>query len=145
MQTSDPAVTIPDNANSASTPADAARTASGNHFGSGDAASVRRPILVLTPMSAPIACTARTPPKARSALGVCSSVITEAASWITASSSAAISSGPPSADATTQRVTNHDEFGAVAAAVVFAVPHTIARTGSNGMTPSSRPPIETGT
>ena len=64
---------------------------------------------------------------------------------MTASEIAAISSGPPSADATTQRVTNHDACGEVAAAVVRAVPHTIASTGSSGITPSSRPPIDTGT
>ncbi len=68
---------------------------------------------------------------------------------------AAASSGPPSADATTQRITNHDAVpdvagpaapvADVAAAVVRAVPHTIASTGSSGITPSSRPPIETGT
>src|SRR4029077_11435797 len=77
------------------------------------------------------------------------------ASWMTASEIAAISRGPPSADATTQRVTNHDTVpdvagpaapeGEVAAAVVRAVPHTIASTGNNGITPSSRPPIDTGT
>ena len=33
----------------------------------------------------------------------------------------------------------------MAAAVVRAVPHTIARTGSSGITPSSLPPIDTGT
>ena len=64
---------------------------------------------------------------------------------MTASEIAAISSGPPSAEATTQRVTNHDDWGEVAAAVVRAVPHTIASTGNNGITPSSRPPIDTGT
>src|SRR5829696_5082532 len=64
---------------------------------------------------------------------------------MTANEIAAINSGPPRADPTTQRVTNHDACGDVAAAVVRAVPHTIASTGSNGITPSSRPPIETGT
>ena len=33
----------------------------------------------------------------------------------------------------------------VACAVVRAVPHTIKSTGSSGITPSSRPPIEIGT
>ena len=72
---------------------------------------------------------------------------------MTASAIAVISSGPPSADATTQRITNHDALPAdaaapdadVAAAVVRAVPHTIASIGSSGITPSSRPPIDTGT
>ena len=64
---------------------------------------------------------------------------------MTASASAAISSGPPSAEATTQRMTNHDACGAMAADVVRAVPHTIASIGSSGMTPSSRPPMDTGT
>ena len=96
-------------------------------------------------MTAPIACTASTPPKARSAFGVCSSVSTDEASWMTASEMAAMSSGPPSADATIHRMTNQDPRGGVAAAVVRAVPHTMASTGSSGMTPSSRPPIDTGT
>ena len=83
--------------------------------------------------------------KARNALGVCSSVRTDDASWMTANAIAAISSGPPSADATTQRMTNHDDaLAEVAAAVVRAVPHTISSTGSSGITPSSRPPIEIG-
>src|SRR5690348_11964049 len=64
---------------------------------------------------------------------------------MTASEIAAISNGPPSADATIQRMTNHEPCGGVAAAVVRAVPHTIASTGSSGITPSSRPPIEIGT
>ena len=102
-----------------------------------------------------MACTASTLPNARSACGVCNSVSTDAASWMTARAIAVISSGPPSADATTQRMTNHDALpdvagpaapeADVAAAVVRAVPHTIASTGSSGITPSSRPPIETGT
>ena len=58
---------------------------------------------------------------------------------------AAISSGPPNAEATIHRMTNQDPCGGVAAAVVRAVPHTIASTGSSGITPSSRPPIDTGT
>ena len=33
----------------------------------------------------------------------------------------------------------------MAAAVVRAVPHTISSTGSSGITPSSLPPIDTGT
>ena len=64
---------------------------------------------------------------------------------MTANEIAAISSGPPSADATIQRVTNHDDRSEVAAAVVRATPHTISSTGSSGITPSSRPPIEMGT
>ena len=64
---------------------------------------------------------------------------------MTASEMAAISSGPPSAEATIHRMTNQDPCGGVAAAVVRAVPHTIASTGSSGITPSSRPPIDTGT
>ena len=90
-------------------------------------------------------CTASTPPKARDAFGVCSSVRTDDASWITANAIAAMSIGPPTADATTQRTTNHELPGRMAAAVVRAVPHTIASTGSSGITPSSLPPIETGT
>ena len=58
---------------------------------------------------------------------------------------AAISIGPPTADATTQRTTNHELPGRIAAAVVRAVPHATASTGSRGITPSSRPPIDTGT
>jgi hypothetical protein len=143
--TSEPTITTPERPTSASTPAAAARNASGNHFGSGDAINVRRPRRDPTPIAAPIACTASTPPNARSALGVCSSVSTDAASWMTASEIAAISRGPPIAEATTQRVTNHDPCGEVADAVVRAVPHTIASTGSSGITPSSRPPMDTGT
>ena len=138
-------MTTPDSPSSASTPAVAARSASASHSGSGDVASARRPTREPTPIAAPIACTASTPPKARSAFGVCSSVSTDAASWMTASAIAAISSGPPSADATIQRVTNQEPVAGVARAVVRAVPHTIASTGSSGITPSSRPPIETGT
>ncbi len=103
------------------------------------------PALDPTPIAAPIACTANTPANARNALGVCSSVSTDAASWTTASEMAAMSSGPPNAEATIQRMTNQDPCGGVAAAVVRAVPHTIASTGSSGITPSSRPPIDTGT
>ena len=58
---------------------------------------------------------------------------------------AAISSGPPRAEATIHRMTNHDAVVGVACAVARAVPHTISSTGSNGITPSSRPPIEIGT
>ena len=87
----------------------------------------------------------QTPANARSALGDCSSVSTDEASWMTAKEMAAISSGPPSAEATIQRMTNQDAGGGVAAAVVRAVPHTIASTGSSGITPSSLPPIDTGT
>ena len=58
---------------------------------------------------------------------------------------AAISSGPPNAEAMIHRMTNQDPCGGVAAAVVRAVPHTMASTGSSGITPSSRPPIDTGT
>ena len=64
---------------------------------------------------------------------------------MTASAIAVISNGPPSADATTQRTTSHDEYTDVARAVLRAVPHTINRIGSSGSTPSSRPPIEIGT
>src|SRR4029077_2264776 len=143
--TREPTITTPERPTSANTPAAAARNASGNHFGNWDAVNVRRPTRDPTPSAAPIACTASTAPNARKAFGVCSSVSTEAASWMTASEIAAISRGPPSADATTHRVTNHDACGEVAAAVVRPVPHTIASTGNNGITPSSRPPIDTGT
>lgn len=64
---------------------------------------------------------------------------------MTANRMAAIRIGPPNAEATTQRVTNQEELAAVAAAVVRAVPQIIASTGSRGITPSSRPPIDTGT
>ena len=90
-------------------------------------------------------CTTSTLTKARRALGVCSSVSTVDASWMTASAMAAISNGPPSADATTQRTTSHDEYGEVARAVLRAVAHTINIAGSSGRTPSSRPPMEIGT
>ncbi len=71
--------------------------------------------------------------------------MTDDASWMIARAIAAISSGPPSAEATTQRTTSHDEWGVVARAVLRAVAQIIRRTGSSGITPSSRPPIETGT
>lgn len=71
--------------------------------------------------------------------------MTDDASWITARQIAAISSGPPNADAITHRTTSHDEYGEVASAVVRAVPHTINMAGNRGITPSSRPPIEIGT
>ena len=106
--TSDPAVTTPESPSNASTPAAAARTESPSQFGSGEAANARRPTRDHTPIAAPTACTTSTLVNARSALGVCSSVITEDASWMTASAMAAISKGPPSADAMTQRITSHD-------------------------------------
>ena len=105
----------------ASTPAAAARNASGSQLGSGEEISRRRPVRALTPSNAPIAWTMNTPPKARSASGVCNSVSTDEASWMTARQIAAISTGPPRADATTQRVTNHDVL-VVAADVVREVP-----------------------
>src|SRR4051794_16406544 len=71
--TSEPTMTTPERPTSASTPAVAARTASGNHVGSREASNVRRPMREATPIAAPIACTAKTPPNARSAFGVCSS------------------------------------------------------------------------
>ena len=64
---------------------------------------------------------------------------------MTASAIAAISSGPPSADATIHLITNHDVSDLVAAAVVRAVPHTIRSIGSSGITPSSAPEMDTGT
>ena len=64
---------------------------------------------------------------------------------MTANEIAANSSGPPSADATIQRMTNQEALAGVACAVVRAVPHTISSTGSSGIAPSSRPPIEIGT
>ena len=114
-------MTTPDRPIRAITPTKAARKASGNHFGSGESSSSRGPTREPTPSSAPIMCTINTLPKARSASGVWSSVSTDAASWITARQIAAISTGPPSAEATTQRVTNHDAL-VVALAVVRAVP-----------------------
>ena len=119
--TRDPAVITPESPISANTPAAAARTASNNQLGSGDDLSIRRPTREPTPATAPIACTTSTPPNARSASGVCRSVRTDAASWMTARQSAAIRIGPPTAEATTQRVTNQDAL-VVAAAVVRAVP-----------------------
>ena len=73
-------MTNPDSPSSASTPAVAARSESASQSGSGDAASARRPTRDPTPMTAPSACTTRTLVNARNALGVCSSVITDAAS-----------------------------------------------------------------
>ena len=96
-------------------------------------------------MNAPMACTTSTLRKARNALGVCNSVMTDPASWMTASAIAAISSGPPRADAKIHRMANHEAVVVVASAVARAVPHTISSTGSSGITPSSRPPIEIGT
>ena len=63
--TRDPAVTTPDRPTSASTPAVAARNASGSQSGSGEPCTVRRPTCDATPSAAPIACTASTAPKAR--------------------------------------------------------------------------------
>jgi len=113
--------------------------------GNGVLRTSRGPTREPTPSKAPKRCTPSTPVKARNAFGVCNSVSTDDASWMTASAIAAISIGPPSADATIHRTTNQDAPGAVAAAVVRAVPHTINSTGSRGMTPSSLPPMETGT
>lgn len=78
--TSDTAVTAPERPKRASTPAVAARNASGSQPGRGEAASVRRPTFEPTPINAPITCTISTLQNARRALGVCSSLITEAAS-----------------------------------------------------------------
>ena len=138
-------MTAPDNPSSASTPAIAGLPASATHLGIPEAVNKRMPARDPTPIAAPIACTASTPANARSALGVCSSVSTDAASWTTAKEMAAMSSGPPNADAKIHRMTNQDPCGGVATAVVRAVPHTIASTGSSGITPSSVPPIDTGT
>ena len=143
--TSEAAVIAADRPNSVSTPAAAARRESPSHVGSGQPCSSLRPVREPTPSTAPIPCTASTEPNARSAFGVCSSVNTDAASWMTARAIAAISSGPPSADATIQRITNQERVSGVARAVVRAVPQTIASTGSSGSTESSRPPIVTGT
>ena len=119
--TRDPATMTPDSPINASTPAAAARTASITQLGSGDDVSSRRPTREPTPTTAPIKCTTNTPLNARNASGVCRSVRTDAASWMTARHSAAMSTGPPIADATTQRVTNQDAL-VVAAAVMRAVP-----------------------
>src|SRR6516164_6316070 len=115
---------MPERPTSANTPAAAARAESPSQLGSDDAASARRPTRDDTPIAAPMAWTASTFAKARRALGVCSSVITDDASWITASAIAAIRRGPPSADAKTQRTTSHDEYGEMARAVLRAVAHT---------------------
>src|ERR1700743_2908259 len=89
--TSEAAATIPDSPSSASTPAIAARSESPSQSGSGDATRARRPMREPTPMNAPMACTISTLRKARNALGVCNSVMTDPASWMTASAIAAIS------------------------------------------------------
>ena len=78
--TSEQAATRPDSPSSASTPATAARSESASQAGSGDAASARRPTRDPTPIDAPMRCTTSTLMKARNALGVCSSVMTDAAS-----------------------------------------------------------------
>src|SRR4029078_3841380 len=125
--TSDSAVTRPDNPNSANTPAIAGRPASATHLGSPARGTRRLPAPELTAIVAPIACTASTPENARSALGVCSWVSTDEASWMTASEMAAISNGPPSADATIHRMTNQDPCGGGAAGAARGGRPTLAR------------------
>ena len=106
--TNDPTITTPESPSSASTPAAAARNASGSQAGSGRV----RQYSPTDPRSDPDQRTDRVhrqhAAECAQASGVCSWVSTEAASWMTASAIAAISSGPPSADATTHRVTNQD-------------------------------------
>ena len=138
-------MTKPDSPSNARTPAAAARSAAPAQSGRCATTSSRLPILDVTPMAAPNPWTRATATKARNALGVCNSVMTEDASWITANARAAISSGPPRAEASTQRSTSHEVPSVVARAVVRAVPHITSRTGIRGRTPSSRPLIEIGT
>ncbi len=68
--TIEPAATTPDSPNSASTPAAAARTASGSQAGTCAAIEGRRTTREPTPIAEPMRCTASTPPKARDAFGV---------------------------------------------------------------------------
>ena len=143
--TRDAATTAHDNDSSTATAIIAGRTVSSSQAGSPSRASTRGPTFDPTPMSAPRPCTATTPANARNALGVCKTVITDAASCTTASAIAAMSSGPPSAEPTIQRVTNQVPRGAVIRAVPRAVAHTISAAGASGSTPSCCPPMEIGT
>ncbi len=133
--TSDAASTAQDNASSVAAPTSAGRTASVSQPGRPSVGSSRARTREPTPISAPRPWTASTPAKAPNALGVCKSVITDAASWTTASESAARNSGPPSAAATIQRMTNHEPRGGVIAAVPRAVAQTIRAAGTSGSTP----------
>lgn len=75
-------------------------------------------------------------PKACRAFGVCSTVMTDAASSTTASDTAVSNTGPPTADATIQRSTNHEPFGGVICAVPRAVAQTSSAGGTSGSTPN---------
>ena len=141
----DTATTAHDNDSSAASPIIAGRTLSASQFGRPNPSNARGPTRDPTPMSTPSPCTASTPPKARSAFGVCRAVITEAASCTTASAIAAISSGPPSAEPMIQRMTNQEPRGDVMRAVPRAVAHTISAAGTSGSTPNCWPAIEIGT
>ena len=143
--TSDPATTAAESTSSAATPTRAGRIASVTHTGRPARVSTRGPTREPTPMSAPSPCTAATAPKAPSAAGVCSSVMTDEASWMTASATAATSSGPPTAEATIQRVTNHDPCAGVMRAVSRAVAQTMSAAGTSGSTPICWPATVTGT
>ena len=132
---SETASTAQDSASSVAAPVIAGRTASVSHPGRSNRVNSRPRTREPTPMSAPRPWTARTPVNASNAFGVCSSVITDAASWTMASDSAVRNSGPPSAAATIQRMTNHDPCGGVTPAVLRAVPQTIRTAGTSGRTP----------
>ena len=142
---SDTATAAHDNDSRAASPIIAGRTLSASQFGRPNFANTRGPTRDPTPMSTPSPCTTSTPPKARSALGVCKTVITEAASRTTASAIAAISNGPPSAEPMIQRMTNQELCGDVMRAVPRAVAHTISAAGTSGSTPNCWPAIEIGT
>ena len=142
---SDAATTAADSTSNAATPISAGRTAPVTQTGRPARASTRRPTRDPTPISAPSPCTAATAANAPSAPGVCRSVITEAASWMTARAMAATRSGPPTAEATIQRATNHDPCAGVIRAVSRAVAQTMAAAGTSGSTPICWPAIVTGT
>ena len=143
--TNEAATTTHDNASRVTTPITAGRTVSTSQAGNPNLASARGANRGPTPISTPRPCTASTPQNAPSALGVWRTVITDAASCTTANDTAAMSSGPPSAEATIQRMTNHEPRGGVICAVVRAVAQTIAAAGTSGSTPNCWPAIDTGT
>ena len=142
---SDPATTAQDRASSAATPNIAGRTASRTQRGAPRVAFIRGPAADQTPITAPRPCTRATDANARSAFGVCNSVMTDAASWMIASATAARNSGPPTAEAMIHRIRNQDPRAGVTWPVVRAVAHTINPIGSRGRAPSCWPAIEIGT
>ena len=78
--TSDAVTTAQDNASSVKTPIIAGRTVSVSQPGRPNRDITRGPTLDPTPIRAPSPWIASTPPNARNAFGVCSAVITDAAS-----------------------------------------------------------------